>query len=77
MNENMIQNIFNKLVEMEKKYDHQFAKLDKKIDGINKQVVSNAENIAVINNKLNIFDSTIDILSRRSIDHEAELKRLK
>lgn len=65
--------------------------IEKKIDGITEQVAENAENITkiksnqeTINNVINQMaslqkqqDETINILARRSIDQEAELRKIK
>ena len=65
--------------------------IEKKIDGITEQVAENAENITkiksnqeTISNVINQMaslqkqqDETINILARRSIDQEAELRKIK
>lgn len=51
--------------------------MDQKIDGIHEQVAKNSENIAVIKDLQARQEKTIDLLSRRSIDQEAEIKRIK
>lgn len=91
MSEDTLQKIVNKLSAMESKYDKEFANLNKKVDGITAQVVTNAEHISAIkdnqktlSNVINKIASvqerqeqTIDLLARRSLDQEAELKRIK
>ena len=51
--------------------------LERKMKRVSDQVIENAEGITDIRNKLEKLDLTVDILSRRSIDQEAELKRIK
>ncbi|GGN67354.1 MULTISPECIES: hypothetical protein [Oceanobacillus] len=51
--------------------------LERKIKSVSDQVIENAEGITDIRNKLKKLDLTVDVLSRRSIDQEAELKRIK
>ena len=51
--------------------------LERKIKRVSDQVIENAEGITDIRHKLEKLDLTVDILSRRSIDQEAELKRIK
>ncbi|MEJ8767490.1 hypothetical protein WKU33_16840 [Oceanobacillus sp. HCA-5259] len=51
--------------------------LERKMKSVSDQVIENAEGITDIRNKLEKLDLTVDILSRRSIDQEAELKRIK
>jgi len=65
--------------------------IEKKIDGITEQVAENSENITkiksnqeTISNVINQMaslqkqqDETINILARRSIDQEAELRKIK
>lgn len=51
--------------------------LERKMKSVSDQVIENAEGITDIRNKLEKLDLTVDVLSRRSIDQEAELNRIK
>ncbi len=53
------------------------ASVNQKVDGVSKQVAGNAESLTAIHDKLRKVDNATDILSRRSIEQEAELKRIK
>ena len=75
-----------KMESMETKMDSMEAKmatkediksLERKIKSVSDQVIENAEGITDIRNKLEKLDLTVDVLSRRSIDQEAELNRIK
>ncbi|MBO1002687.1 hypothetical protein ACFSKI_21520 [Pseudogracilibacillus auburnensis] len=65
-------------------FNDKFKTIERKIDGVHEQVAENAENITAIledtkhiKNVQDRQEKTIDLLSRRSIDQEAELKRIK
>lgn len=58
--------------------------MDQKLDGVHEQVAINAENIKLMQVDINQLkdikerqEKTIDLLARRSIDQEAELRKIK
>lgn len=70
--------------EMKKEMSDRFDSLETKSDSIMEQVVKNSEDITVIKDNQQIIaeivkrqEDTINILARRSIDQEAEIKRIK
>lgn len=67
----------NEMQGMRKQFSDKFETLEQKIDGLHEQVAENAENIEIIKDVQERQEKTLDILSRRSIDQEAEIKRIK
>lgn len=77
--------------QMKNTFTERFDVLEQKVDGIQDQVAKNAENITVMQTDVKDIkdmqqimigiqerqEKTIDLLARRSIDQEAELKRVR
>src|SRR5699024_1169633 len=69
---------------MKQEFSSRFDTIEQKLDGVQKQVAKNAEHIVVMRDNIGRMkviqerqEKTIDLLSRRSIDQEAEIKQIK
>jgi hypothetical protein len=69
---------------MRQEFTSRFDTIEQKLDGVKEQVAKNTEHIVVMRDDISQIKSvqerqekTVDLLSRRSIDQEAEIKRIK
>lgn len=88
---NEIQSMNKRMNDMKSQMTQGFEQVETKVDGVAEQVAENAEKIVAIkDNQKTIADvidkmasvqerqeGTIDLLARRSLDQEAEIRRIK
>lgn len=73
MSEELLKQILSKLDNMATKDD--IARIEKKLDSMSKQVASSAEAITEISESQERHERILELLSLRSIDHEALIRK--